>query len=141
MKISTRGRYGLRALIDIAAQESGKCVSLCSIAQRQGISEPYLEQLMAALKKAGFVKSVRGPQGGYILNKTPEEISVGDILRILEGPMYPVDCLSDSDRSSCGGSDCSTCVTKPLWEKLYSSMTDVLESYSLRDLASAYQEI
>ncbi|MDR1640805.1 MAG: Rrf2 family transcriptional regulator [Clostridiales bacterium] len=141
MKISTRGRYGLRALIDIAAQEIGSCVPLCSIAQRQGLSEAYLEQLMSQLKKAGVVKSVRGAQGGYILNRAPEEISVGEILRVLEGPMYPVDCLSDTEKPSCGAASCSTCVTKPLWEKLYSSVNDVLESCSLKDLANAYLEI
>ncbi|MDR1542192.1 MAG: Rrf2 family transcriptional regulator [Clostridiales bacterium] len=141
MKISTRGRYGLRALIDLAAREGDACVSLGSIAERQGISEHYLEQLMAPLKKAGYLKSVRGAQGGYMLNKPAEEISVGDILRILEGPLYPVECLSDSEKASCGSGSCSTCVTKPLWEKLYSSVNDVLESYSLSDLAKAYQEI
>jgi Rrf2 family protein len=142
MKISTRGRYGLRALIDLAAHESESCVSLGSIAERQGISEHYLEQLIAPLKKSGYLKSVRGPQGGYILNKPAEEISVGDILRILEGPLYPVECLADDgDKGSCGGAGCDACVTKPIWEKLYSSVNDVLESYTLSDLAKAYQNI
>ena len=84
MKISTRGRYGIKAMVDLAMNsKDDKCISLKSIAQRQGIPENYLEQLMAVLKKAEVVKSVRGAQGGYILNKNPEDISVGDLLKIL----------------------------------------------------------
>ena len=134
MRISSRGRYGLRALIDLASHSGEKCISVGSIAQRQGISEHYLEQLMAQLNKAGFVKSVRGLYGGYKLNKPAHEITVAEILRSLEGPMYPIECLSDSDAGLCGSSDCKGCVTRPVWEKLYDSMNEVLESYTLSDL-------
>ena len=134
MKISTRGRYGLQALIDLASQEGEKCVSVNSIAERQGISEHYLEQLMAQMNKAGFVKSVRGIYGGYKLNRPPQEITVAEILRAMEGSMYPVECLSDTESNLCGSGNCSGCVTKPVWEKLYDSINEVLESYTLSDL-------
>ncbi|MDR2650550.1 MAG: Rrf2 family transcriptional regulator [Clostridiales bacterium] len=134
MKISTRGRYGLRALIDLASRD-GECVSVSSIARRHGISEHYLEQLLAQMNKAGFVKSVRGLYGGYKLNRPAEQITVAEILRTLEGSMYPVECLSDAEVSSCGSGGCAGCVTKPVWEKLYDSINEVLESYTLSDLA------
>ena len=92
MKLSTKGRYGLRALIDLAQNSTEEPVSITSIAERQEISERYLEQLMSKLKKSGIVKSIRGAAGGYILARPMEEISVGDILRALEGSLDPVDC-------------------------------------------------
>ena len=134
MKISSRGRYGLRALIDLASQDGEKCISVGSIAQRQGISVHYLEQLLAQLNKAGFVKSVRGLYGGYKLNRPAAEITVAEILRSLEGPMYPIDCLSDDAADLCGSGNCIGCATRPVWEKLYDSINEVLESYTLADL-------
>ena len=139
MRISSRGRYGLRALIDLASYGGEKCISVGSIAQRQGISEHYLEQLLAQLNKAGFVKSVRGLYGGYKLNRPAREITVAEILRSLEGPMYPIECLSDTDSGLCGSSGCKDCATKPVWEKLYDSMNEVLESYTLSDLVGKPQ--
>lgn len=139
MKISTKGRYGLRALIDVAAHED-QCITLKSVAQRQGLSEHYLEQLFSTMKKAGFVTSVRGAQGGYSLNCAPGETSVGDILRALEGSLYPVDCLNSDEKSSCGTGSCSCCVTKPVWEKVYDSVNDVLDSITLEDLVNDYKE-
>lgn len=140
MKISTKGRYGLKAMVDLAVHSrDGNCISLKSIAERQGISENYLEQLMAALKRDGFVKSIRGAQGGYILNRQSEEISVGDILRTLEGPLYVVECLSDKG-SSCGKASCEKCVTKNVWEKLSNSLSEVVDSISLKQLAEDYVE-
>jgi len=140
MKISTRGRYGLRALIDLATHDGEKSVSVSSIAQRQGISEHYLEQLLAQLNKAGFVKSVRGLYGGYQLNRPAGDITVAEILRTLEGPMYPVECLSDEGADLCGSGNCAGCVTKPVWEKLYESINKVLESYTLSDLLGKPEE-
>ena len=133
MKISTRGRYGLRAMADLASRGGAESVKLKSIAERQGIPEHYLEQLVAALKKAGFVKSERGSKGGYRLNMPARDISVGDILRALEGPLYPVDCVSDGD-ASCGAADCDGCVAKPVWEKIYQSLSGVVDSIPLSDL-------
>jgi len=141
MKVSTRGRYGLKAMIDLAANcMDGSCVSLKSIAKRQGISEAYLEQLMATLKKNGFVKSIRGAQGGYILKKEAEKISVGDILRVLEGPLDVVECVSDKKNTGCGSGDCKKCVTKNVWEKISDTLSEVVDSISLKTLADEYIE-
>jgi len=123
-------------MADLASQDSNESIKLKSIAERQGISEHYLEQLIAVLKKAGFVKSVRGSRGGYHLNIPPERISVGDILRVLEGPLYPVDCVSADGDNSCGDADCGACVAKPVWEKLYSSLSGVVDSIMLKDLTT-----
>ncbi len=139
MKVSTKGRYGLKAMVDLAVHCNNEtCVSLKSIAERQGISEAYLEQLMAVLKKSGFIKSIRGAQGGYILKKTAEEISVGDILRALEGPLNVVECVSDKGNISCGSGTCKKCVTKNVWEKISDSLSEVVNSISLKNLVDDY---
>ena len=93
MKLSTRGRYGLRAMLDIAINQGDGPTTLPSISERQGISVGYLEQLMVPLKKEGLIRSVRGAQGGYLLAREPEKITVGDIIRALEGPIAPVACV------------------------------------------------
>lgn len=140
MKVSTRGRYGLKAMVDLAAHSSKDCcVSLKSIAERQGLSEHYLEQLMAVLKKAGFVKSIRGAQGGYILSKDSSEISVGDLLRVLEGPLNLVDCLSENENKSCGYGDCHNCVTKTVWGKISDVIAEAADSITLDKLVSDYK--
>ena len=95
MKISTRGRYALRMMLDMVLSDSDKPVRVKEIAERQEISEKYMEQIMSVLNKAGFVRSVRGPQGGYFLTKKPEEYTVGMILRLTEGSLSPVDCLEE----------------------------------------------
>ena len=156
MKISTRGRYGLKAMVDIAAQCSCKecacenssssvctcrCVNLKSIAERQGISEHYLEQLIAPLKKAGLVKSVRGAKGGYTMNKSPKEITVGEILRALEGSLCPVSCLEDDENCQCGSANCDDCVTKPVWRKIYEGFTNVVDSIVLEELVDDYKDV
>ena len=92
MRISTKGRYALRLMLDLAMEENGKPVSIKDIAGRQGISEKYLEQIISSLNKAGYVKSVRGAQGGYLLKMEPKDYTVGMILRVTEGSLAPVDC-------------------------------------------------
>lgn len=140
MKISTKGRYGLKAMVDLAANLSdNSCITLKSIAERQGISEHYLEQLIAVLKKNGFVKSIRGAQGGYILNKSSSEISVGDLLRVLEGPLDLVDCVSNDTITGCGSGSCKKCVTKNVWEKLSNSFSEIVDSITLNDLVQDYK--
>ncbi len=131
MKLSTRARYGLKAMADIAANEEGGTVSLNQIAQRHGISENYLEQLIAVLKKAGFVKSVRGAGGGYKLAKKPEDITVGELLEVLEGSLSLVECGEDG---TCGSGDCGCCQTKEVWKKLSTSLKETAESITLKDL-------
>ncbi|MCL2618394.1 MAG: Rrf2 family transcriptional regulator [Defluviitaleaceae bacterium] len=136
MKISTKGRYGLLAMIDIAAHQSGGSVSLRSVAERNELSENYLEQLLSTLRKAGLVRSIRGAGGGYVLAKPPETISMGDILRTLEGSLAPVDCISDDP--DCEGVGCVSCVTRPIWQKMYRSLNNVIDNTKLADLAEEY---
>lgn len=134
MKLSTRGEYGLQAMFDLAQHYGEGPISIKIVAERQGISEHYLEQLIAALRKAGLVKSVRGAQGGYILSRDPEEITVGDIIRVLEGPIAPVDCLNADESESCARAE--TCVTRGIWEKVRDSISDVLDSFTLADMVA-----
>ncbi len=137
MKISTRGRYGLRAMVDIAANtKEGKCVSISCVAKRQNISESYLEQLVSALKKSGLLKSTRGAQGGYELGRDPSQITVGDILKSIEGPMTLVDCETNSD--ACANGDCNKCATKDVWEKLSNSIINTANGITLDQLANNY---
>jgi len=139
LKLSTRGRYGLRALIDMAQSEDKGPIATHTIAERQGISERYLEQLMVPLKRAGLVKSVRGSQGGYILGRKPEDITAGDIVRVLEGPIAPVECVSETNPESCARAD--YCVTRVVWTKVRDAIADVLDSYTLDDLAQESQRM
>ena len=133
MKISTRGRYGLRALVELATCDEDTCIPLRTIAERHGMSEYYLEQLFAPLKKAGIVSSIRGPQGGYKLNHPSDKITAGDVIRVLEGTLSPVDCLDD-ENYECPAADCETCNTKPVWEKLLIGVSEVLDTIKLSDL-------
>lgn len=133
MKLSTKGRYGLRAVVDLALNSQDEAVALSSIAERQGISISYLEQLIAKLKKAGIVNSIRGAQGGYILAKKPQEISVGDILRALEGDLNPVDCSEiEGSSSTCEGAN--SCVTKYVWMRISDSINNTVDTMLLSEL-------
>ena len=139
MKISTKGRYALRLMLDIAMNDQeGEVVKIKEIAKRQEISEKYLEQIVSALNKAGFVKSVRGPQGGYRLTKKPEEYTVGMILRLTEGSLAPVACLDD-EVNECKRKD--ECATLKLWKKLNSAICDVVDHYTLLDLLQWQNQI
>lgn len=138
MKLSTRGRYGLRAMIDMAQTNEIGPIATRAIAERQGISERYLEQLMVPLKRAGLVKSVRGSQGGYVLGKKPQDITAGDIIRVLEGPIAPVECVSEINPETCSRAD--YCVTRVIWTKVRDSIAEVLDSYTLLDLANESQK-
>ncbi len=133
MKISTKGRYALRLMLDIALNDAKPPVGIKDIAERQQISDKYLEQIVSSLNKAGFVKSLRGPQGGYRLTKKPEEYTVGMILRLIEGSLAPVACLDD-DINNCTRAD--RCPTLILWEKLYDAISEVVDNITLADLIS-----
>lgn len=133
MKISTKGRYALRLMLDIALNDAKTPVRIKDIAERQQISDKYLEQIVSSLNKAGFVKSLRGPQGGYRLTKKPEEYTVGMILRLIEGSLAPVACLDD-DINNCTRAD--RCPTLILWEKLYDAISEVVDNVTLADLIS-----
>lgn len=132
MKISTKGRYGLRALIDLAQYSEIEPVSINSISARQGISERYLEQLMTMLKKAGLVQSIRGAGGGYVLAKDMSEISVGDVLRALEGNLEPVECAAFKPEDTCEASD--GCVTKYVWQRINESINRTVDEINLKQL-------
>ena len=114
MKLSTKGRYGLRAMIDLASHEEEGAVSIASISERQNISESYLEQLVRPLRKAGFIESVRGAGGGYVLAKPADSISVGDVLRVLEGGLEAVTCSVNEGLGGCDAAD--FCVTRSMRE-------------------------
>lgn len=129
MKISTKGRYALRMMLDLALHNTGEQIPLKTISERQEISMKYLEQIITVLGRANYVKSTRGPQGGYRLTKDPSEYTVGDILRQTEGSLAPVDCL---DNPGCSHED--TCVTKVIWDELYDAINQVVDKYTLADL-------
>lgn len=133
MKLSTKGRYGLRALIDLAMYSENETVSISSIAARQGISESYLEQLMGKLRKAGLIVGIRGAQGGYRLAKNSSEISVGDILRALEGKLEAVECPGLTS-DGCDGSE--LCVAKYVWQKINESIARTVDEIRLDQLVA-----
>lgn len=137
MKISTKGRYALRLMLDLAMNEDGNVVRIKDIAARQGISDKYLEQIISILNKAGYVRSMRGPQGGYCLKKKPQEYTVGMILRLTEGSLAPVPCVEE-DALECEREEC--CATVEVWKKLNLAVNDVVENITLADLVEIQKE-
>lgn len=134
MKLSTKGRYGLRAMIDLARYSEHEPVSISSIATRQDISERYLEQIFGLLRKAGLLKSIRGASGGYVLAKEMSEISVGDVLRALEGDIEPVKCMAFLGEGGCSAS--GECVTKYVWQKINESINQTVDNMKLSELVN-----
>lgn len=130
MKVSTKGRYALRLMLDLALNDSEKPLRIREIAKNQGISDKYLEQIISVLNKGGFVRSVRGPQGGYLLARKPEEYTVGSILRLTEGSMAPVDCVDDE--ALCPRMD--ECATSVVWRRLNEAVSGVIDGITLADL-------
>ena len=134
MRISTKGRYALRLMIDLACRPGSAPVSLKDVAARQDISLKYLEQIVGLLSKAGFVHSARGPQGGYRLARTPEKYTVGEILRLTEGNLAPVACLEDPEnRCERRGQ----CATVDFWSGLYTVINQYIDRFTLADLVAA----
>jgi len=131
MKISTKGRYALRLMLDIALDRSGEPVRIKDIAARQEISEKYLEQIISVLNKAGLVRSIRGSQGGYLLTKEVDKYTAGMILRVTEGSLAPVSCLDD-EVNTCERQ--SLCATLRLWQMLNTAICDVVDKVTLADL-------
>jgi Rrf2 family protein len=132
MKITTKGRYALRLMIDLAQNDADRYVPIKSIAQRQEISGKYLEQIISVLSRAGFVKSVRGAQGGYKLTRPAEEYTAGSILRLIEGSLAPVSCLENAPNQC---SRCDECETLGLWKQLDEAIGGVLDHVTLAELA------
>ncbi len=137
MKISTRGRYALRLMLDLAMAPEDEYVSIKSIAARQEISEKYLEQIITVLSRSGFVRSIRGAQGGYKLAKPAEDYTVGMILRIIEGNLVPVACMED-DPNQCPRS--AKCATLEVWRQLNDAINGVVDHITLADLVKKQVE-
>ena len=136
MKVSTKGRYALRLMVDLAEYNTGENISLKEIAARQEISFKYLEQIITMLNRAGFVKSVRGPQGGYRLAKEPKDYTVGEILRLTEGSLAPVPCLEP--KNLCEREN--DCATIDFWKTFYDAMLKVVDETTLADLVENKQK-
>lgn len=137
MKISTKGRYALRLMLDLALYGNQEPVRLKDVAKRQEISIKYLEQIISVLQKAGYVKSIRGAQGGYHLMKAPEDYTVGMILRLIEGDLAPVACLED-EVNQCPRQ--ASCVTLRLWRELDAAIRGVVDKYTLADMVEWSKE-
>jgi len=132
MILSTKGRYGLKAMFELGLQYGKGPIPLKVIAERQNIPENYLEQLIAILRKAGLVKSVRGAQGGYLMQRPPDEVTVGQVLLALEGPMAPAECVADPDSPRCKLAP--GCVTRNVWEKISHSIHNVIDTMTLQHM-------
>ena len=130
MKISTKGQYALRLMLDIAAQGEGAVVSLKEISRRQGISVKYLEQIILKLNKNGYLQSIRGVQGGYKMTRPPREYNVGELLRAVEGSLAPVNCLEGEHADA---AKCMDCATHWFWEGLDRVIADYVDHFTLQD--------
>ncbi len=137
MKISTKGRYALRLMLDLAEHNTGEYIALKDVSSRQEISVKYLEQIITQLSRAGFLKSTRGPQGGYKLSRSPSEYTVGMILRITEGSLAPVSCLEDKVNQCPRYSECETI---GFWEGLYKVINEYVDGTTLEDLLDSARE-
>ncbi len=137
MKLSTKGRYGIHAMYDLAQFGSETPQPIKSIAERQNIPEAYLEQLIGQLRRSGLVRSVRGAQGGYLLSRSPSEITVGEVLRTLEGELAVVDCLMEED--ACHKA-CS-CPTRVVWKKLRDGLNEIVDGITLQDMLDDYERM
>ncbi len=138
MKISTKGRYAVRVMLDLALHNTGQCIKVKEIAERQEVSEKYLEQIIGILNKAGYVKSVRGAQGGYRITRAPKDYTIGMILRLTEGSLAPVACL-DECADACNRVD--TCATVEVWKELYAAINNVVDNVTLEDLLNQQKPI
>ncbi len=136
MRISTKGRYAVRVMLDLATNNTGEYIKVKEIAGRQEISEKYLEQIISVLNKAGYVKSVRGAQGGYRIARDPSSYTVGMILRLTEGSLNPVACLDD-DVNEC--ERCDTCETLEVWKELADAINRIVDNVTIADLVERQQ--
>lgn len=132
MKISTKGRYALRMLLDLAEHQNGGFIALKDIAQRQDISKKYLEQIIPVFNKSGILITTRGSQGGYRLAKSPDKYTVGEILRLTEGSLAPVSCVEQEGNAACSQS--ADCFMLPIWQGLYKVINEYLDSMTLQDI-------
>lgn len=138
MKLSTKGKYGVRAVFEIARHYGKGPITIKEIADRQGISFSYLEQILHRLGKAGLIDSVRGPAGGYLLARKPSELTIGDIVRTLEGPIALSHCLEPGESEECYQAD--DCVARMVWAKVGAKIEEALDSISFNDLLNQQHE-
>lgn len=138
MILSTRGRYGLKMMLELALNYGKGAMPLKDIANKQSLSDTYLEQLISPLRKSGLVISTRGAQGGYELASPPAETIVGDIIRVLEGSLAPAECVMEGE-PECGEAD--YCATRLLYEKITESINNVIDSISLQDMVDDYHRL
>lgn len=137
MRISTKGRYALRVMIDLAVNDKGEYIALKDISARQNITIKYLEQIVTVLNKAGFLRSMRGNNGGHRLARDPKDYVVGDILRVMEGNLSPVECAAKESGVDCPLSD--NCVTLSFWQGLDKVVNDYVDKFTLEDLVNQYR--
>ncbi len=138
MKLSTKGKYGVRAVYEIARRAGQGPISIKEISERQGISFSYLEQILHKLGKAGLIESVRGPAGGYLLARKPAELTIGDIVRTLEGPIALTHCLEPGEEGDCYQAD--DCVARMVWTRVGEKIEEALDSISFEDLLQEAQQ-
>ena len=138
MKISTKGRYGLRMMIDIAMNQNEGPVSVRDIARRQSLSDKYLEQIITQANKAGLLKSIRGAGGGYQLSRPAKDISVGEILRVMEGSLSPVECVRGRGEEPAPCQNAGECATYELWRDIKTAVDQVIDNRSLQDMIDNY---
>ncbi|MBQ8604251.1 MAG: Rrf2 family transcriptional regulator [Oscillospiraceae bacterium] len=138
MMISTRGRYALRVMVDLTLQNAAGYIPLADVAERQEISEKYLESIVSSLSKKGLLDSIRGKSGGYKLNRHPSEYTVAEVLRATEGSLAPVACLNNSE-NNCPRKD--NCPTLPMWKQLYRMTDSFFESVTIQQLADGTVQI
>ncbi len=137
MRVSTKGDYGIRALIELAHRYGeGRPTQSSEIAARQNIPESYLEQLLATLRRAGFIRSVRGPQGGHTLIRDPSEVRVSEVIRALEGEIVPIECLDEASECSRAGG----CAQREMWERVRQAILEVLDNTTIGELAARDRE-
>lgn len=135
MRLSSRSEYGVRAMVELAASHGGGPVSIREVAEREGIPEKYLEQLFSKLRKAGLVKGSRGSGGGYMLTREPHTISVGDVMRAVDGPISVCGCTGEGAADGGGCAKKGSCAAHPVWDKLQKGIVSILDSTALSDLA------
>jgi Rrf2 family protein len=137
MKLSSRSRYGFRAILELAIEYGKGPVQIKTISDRESISNKYLEQLIAMMKASGLVRSIRGPKGGYVLARPPSEIKLSDIFRTLEGPLFTVECLEHPDMCS----RFADCVTRDLWAEVQEAVLKILEGRTLQDMVDKAKKV
>jgi Rrf2 family protein len=141
MHLSTRGQYATRALVELAGSYGRGVVKLHQIAERQNIPFKYLEQIMLQLKRFGFVDSRKGAEGGYVLKRPPEAITLGEVIRALEGPLAPIGCVSQSGYTECGCPDAARCGLRSVWQEVRDAIAGILDHTTLQDVRDREEKL